>query len=183
MGPVNLSPARVAVLVALVVAGVAVMLNGFDDGGSAVAGGTDVVSPSGSDVAEPTESSSPSVSQSPEPELEPQVEGVSIQVLNGTEATGLAAEADAFLIGKGYEQGLTPGDLATKPVPGTTVYFRTGPDADQNRVDAENLATRFLEGVEATVKPLNDALDAEVAPKTQLVVVLGDDYAAAHPVV
>lgn len=178
----NLSPARVAVLVALVVAGVAVMLNGFDDGESAIAAGTDVASPTGSDVVEPTESTSPSVSQSPEPELEPQVEGVSIQVLNGTEATGLAAEADAFLIGKGYDQGLTPGDLATKPVAGTTVYFRTGPDAEQSRVDAENLAARYLKGVDAKVAPLNDALDAEVAPKTQLVVVLGDDYAAAHPV-
>ena len=44
----NLSPARLAVLVALVVGGIAVMLNGFGDEGTAVAGG-------GSEVAEPND--------------------------------------------------------------------------------------------------------------------------------
>ena len=56
-------------------------------------------------------------------------------------------------------------------------------DAEQNEVDADNLAKKYLKGVEATVKPLNASLDADVAPKTQIVIVLGQDYADANPVV
>jgi hypothetical protein len=183
MSRVNLSPARLAVLVALVVGGIAVMLNGFGDEGSAVAGGSsDVVDPTDTGAPSPTDAASPTETETPPPDLEPQVEGVVIQVLNGTNETGLAAEADQFLTSKGYEQGLAPGDIATKPVSGTTVYFRTGDDAEQNEVDAQHLADRFLKGVEATVRPLNDALGSDVAPRTQLVVVLGEDYAEANPV-
>ena len=179
----NLSPARLAVLVALFVGGIAVMLNGFGDEGTAIAGGpSEVVQPTESASASPSDDVSPTETESPPPELQPQVEGVVMQVLNGTNETGLAAEADQFLTSKGYEQGLVPGDIATKPVPGTTVYFRTGDEAEQNEVDAQHLADRFLKGVEATVRPLNDALGSDVAPKTQLVIVLGEDYAVANPV-
>ena len=181
MNRVNLSPARLAVLVALVVGGIAVLMNGFGDQGAAIADGSDVV-PTDTLSPAPSDGVSPSVTETPAPDLEPVVDGVSIQVLNGTDATGLAAEADQFLLGKGYEQGLAPGDLENKPVPGTIVYFRTGDDADQNRVNAENLATEYLKGVEAAVRPLNESLDAEVAPKTQLVVVLGEDYAEENPI-
>jgi hypothetical protein len=183
MARVNLSPARLAVLVALVVGGIAVMLNGFGDEGTAVAGGGDAVEPTASGSVSPTESSSPSGTQTPPPELEPQVDGVMIQVLNGTDATGLASQAEQFLLNKGYEAALPAADAAQKGVPDTIVYFRTGDDAEQNEVDAANLAARFLKGVEATVKPLNASLDADVAPKTQVVVVLGQDYADANPVV
>lgn len=180
----NLSPARLAVLVALVVGGLAVMINGFGDDAGVLAGGATVSSaPSPSESPIPSGAASPTASQSAAPTLEPQVEGVVIQVLNGTNETGLATQVDQLLVGKGYEQGLAPGDVATKPVTTTTVYFRTGDEEEQNEVDAENLATRFLKGVQARVQPLNATLDADVAPPTQLVVVLGDDYAEAHPVV
>jgi hypothetical protein len=62
------------------------------------------------------------------------------------------------------------------------VYFRTGEDSEQNEVDADHLAARYLKGVEAQVKPLSAALGSDVAPKTQLVVLLGNDYAEANPV-
>ena len=182
MTRVNLSPARLAVLVALVVGGIGIMLNGFGDEGTAIADGANDAAPTVSESPAPTDGASPTQTESPPPELEPQVDGVVIQVLNGTNETGLAAEADQFLTSKGYEQGLVPGDIATKPVAGTTVYFRTGDDAAQNEADAENLATRFLKGVEATVRPLNDALGSDVAPRTQLVIVLGEDYAVENPV-
>jgi len=184
MTRVNLSPARLAVLVALVVGGIAVMLNGFGDEGTAVAGGgSEVAEPTTSESVAPTETGSPSETQSPAVELEPQVDGVMIQVLNGTDATGLASQAEQFLVGKGYVAALPAADAAQKGVPDTIVYFRTGDDAEQNEVDADNLAKKYLKGVEATVKPLNASLDAEVAPKTQIVVVLGQDYADANPVV
>ena len=57
----------------------------------------------------------------------------SIQVLNGTNETGLASEVDLLLTDKGYKQGLAPDDLVSKPVPGTTVYFRAGDDARTER--------------------------------------------------
>jgi hypothetical protein len=180
---VNLSPARLAVLVALVVGGVAVMLNGFGDDGAVSAGvETDVVSPTASEVAEPTGSASPSATESASPELQPQVDGVMIQVLNGTSEVGLAAEVEEFLVGKGYVASLPAADAAQKPVETTIVYFKAGDDAEQSEVDAQHLAARFLKGVEAEVKPLSAALDSDVAPKTQLVVLLGTDYAEANPV-
>jgi hypothetical protein len=128
-----------------------------------------------------TESASPTATETPAP-LKPKVKGVPIQVLNGTDATGLAADVDILLTDAGYTQALAPGDLLTKPVPGTTVYFRPGDAADQNRTNAEHLARKYLEGVEAAVRPLNETLDANVDPKTELVVVIGEDYATAHPV-
>jgi hypothetical protein len=183
MTRVNLSPARLAVLVALVVGGIAVMINGFGDEGTAVAGGGDVVTPTESVSVSPTDASSPTETQSPAVELEPQVDGVMIQVLNGTDATGLASQAEQFLEAKGYVAALPAADAAQKGVPDTIVYFRTGDDAEQNEVDAANLAKKYLKGVDATVRPLNASLDADVAPKTQIVVVLGQDYADANPVV
>ena len=184
MTRVNLSPARLAVLVALVVAGIAITMNGFGDEGAAVAdGGSEVVEPTASAPAEPSESASPTETESPAAEIEPQVDGVMIQVLNGTDAAGLAAQAEQFLESKGYVAALPAADAAQKGVPDTIVYFRTGDDAEQNEVDADNLATRYLKGVEATVRPLNAALDADVAPKTQIVIVLGQDYADANPVI
>ncbi|MGZ8629409.1 MAG: LytR C-terminal domain-containing protein [Actinomycetota bacterium] len=177
----NLSPARLAVLVALVVIGLAVMLNGFGDGGDVIAGGTSqTTSPTDSGTTTPTDSASPTASGTPTVELQPQVEDVVIQVLNGTTVTGLGAEVEQFLVGKGYVAGLPAGDADNKPVGTTTVYFRTGDDAEQNEVDAEHLAQRFLKSVEADVRPLNATLSPDVAPKTQLVVIVGTDYADAQ---
>lgn len=179
----NLSPARLVVLVALVVGGLAVLINGFDDD-VVLAGGT-----GGSPAASPSESpqpsgeASPTASESPAAELEPQTDGVMVQVLNGTDAVGLAAQAEEFLVSKGYVAALPATDATSKPVQTTIVYFRAGPDADQNEVDAQNLADRFLKGIEADVKPLTDSVEPnQIAPKTQLVVLLGEDYADANPV-
>lgn len=180
----NLSPARLVVLVALVVGGLAVMINGFGDDAAVLAGGGgDSPTPSVAESPEASGSASPTASESAAPELEPQVDGVMIQVLNGTSAVGLAAEVDAFLIEKGYVAALPAADATNKPVDSTIVYFRTGPDAEQNEVDAQHLADRYLKGVEAGVEPLNNAIDSNnVSPKTQLVVLLGEDYATANPV-
>jgi len=179
---VNLSPARLAVLVALVVVGVAVLLNGFGDDAVFAGAGSESVQPSGSASPQPGGSPSATPSESAAPDLQPQVDGVTIQVLNGTTAVGLASQVDSFLTGKGYVQALPPGDLANKPAPRTIVYFRGGDDAEQNEVDAQHLATRFLKGVDARVTALNAELGSDVAPRTQLVVVLGTDYSEANPV-
>ena len=176
----NLSPARLAVLVALVVVGLAVMLNGFGGDEAVIAGGTSPTSsPTDAGTSSPTAGVSPTATETPTVDLEPQVQGVVIQVLNGTTETGLAGETEQLLVEKGYVAGLPAGDADNKPVGTTTVYFRTGADAAQNEVDAEHLAAKFLKGVEADVRPLNATLSADIAPKTQLVVIVGTDYAAA----
>jgi hypothetical protein len=182
MARVNLSPARLAVLVALVVAGIAVLLNGFGGEGAVLAGGEGSAPPTETASPGPTGGASPSPTESAAPELEAQVEGVTIQVLNGTSEVGLAAEVQEFLEGKGYVASQEAADAPAKPVESTIVYFRGGPDSAQNEVDAEHLASRFLKGVEAGVEALGESLDASVAPRTQLVVLLGDDYAEANPV-
>ena len=121
-----------------------------------------------SPAAAPTSSSRPSrdprrrparhhhrPSESAPPELEPQVDGVMIQVLNGTSEVGLAAQVEELLGGQGVRghAALPAADAAQKPVETTIVYFRTGDDAEQNEVDADHLATRFLKGVEARSSP------------------------------
>lgn len=180
----NLSPGRLAVLVALVVGGVAVMMNGFRDDGATVASGVGEVETTSTETPGPTDGTSPPPTETTPPPLDPQVENVVVQVLNGTDATGLAGQVDQLLENKGYQMDPVAGDLESKPVLGTTVYFRAEGDPEQNEVDAENLAKKFLKGVDAKVRPLNNALSDEGAldPLAQLVVVLGDDYATAHPV-
>jgi LytR cell envelope-related transcriptional attenuator len=182
MARVNLSPARLAILVALVVAGLAVILNGFGDDATVLAGDTEGTPPTETGTPSPTGSVAPTASETALPDTEAQVDGVMIQVLNGTNAVGLAAEVMEFLEGKGYVAALPPADAAQKPVETTTVYFRGGADADQNEIDAEHLARRFLKEVEPEIEPLSDTLDASVAPRAQLVVLLGNDYAEANPV-
>lgn len=184
MGPVNLSPGRLAVLVALVVGGVAVMVNGFGDDGSAVASGpSDAVETTPDQTTGPTGASTTTTTPDP-PAPEPLIEGVVVQVLNGTNATGLAGQVDQLLEGKGYQMDPEPGDLQNKPISDTTVYFRAGDDTAQSRANAANLARRYLKGVDAVVKSLNTALEGETAvdDAAQIVVVLGEDYAEAHPV-
>lgn len=183
MSRVNLSPGRLAVLVALVVIGVAVMMNGFADDGSTAAGGpSDVVETSPSETPRSSDSVTPSADQTTPPPLEPRVDDVMIQVLNGTDAVGLAAQVQELLLDEGYRTAQEAGDALNKPVPDTTVYFRTGPEADQNEADAKNLAKSFLKKIDASVEPLKATLDSQVSPKSMLVVLIGEDYAAAHPV-
>ena len=142
-----MSPARLAVLVALVVGGIAIMMNGFGDDDAVLAGGsTASVEPTGSSGASPTGAASPTSSESPPPELEPQVDGVMIQVLNGTSEVGLASQVEDFLELKGYRAALPAADAPQKPVETTIVYFRTGDDAEQNEVDAGNLASAVPQG-------------------------------------
>lgn len=180
----NLSPGRLAVLVALVVGGVAVMMNGFRDDGATVASGAADVETTSSETPEPSDGTSAPSTETTPPPLDPQVENVVVQVLNGTDATGLASQVDQLLEDTGYQMDPDAGDLESKPVLGTTVYFRAEGDPEQNEVDAENLAKKYLKRVDAKVRPLNNALSDEGAldPLAQLVVVLGDDYAATHPV-
>jgi hypothetical protein len=176
MAPVNLGTGRIVVIVALLVVGAAVLANGFADGGSALQPGG---GPSGS--AAPSESPSGSASGTTSPTASPtpppqDPSEVLIQVFNGTNVTGLGATAEAFLEGKGYTINAGALDAPSKPVAKTIVYYRGGPDAAQNESNATRMAKKYFEG--AKVEELDPAIGDLVEPKTQVAVVVGDDYAA-----
>lgn len=172
----NLGTGRIIVIVALLVVGAAVLANGFADGGSALEPGG---GPSGSAAASEPASGSPSGSTSPtaSPTPTPQPPSdVLIQVFNGTNVAGLGATAETFLADKGYTINAGALDAPSKPVPKTIVYFRGGPEAAQNESNATRMAKKYFKG--AKVEELDPAIGDLVEPKTQVVVVVGDDYAA-----
>lgn len=174
MGRVNLGTARIVIVVALAVGGIAVLANGFDSGAVVPpptgAGGTGTSSPSGT-----SPSSSPS--QPPKETPSPQIEGVQIAVFNGTNETGLAAQVQQVLEADGYVAAQDPADAATKPVPKTIVYFRGGADAAQNRSDAKYIADTYFHG--ARVALLDPDLAVGIADSAQAIIIVGVDYVGA----
>jgi hypothetical protein len=185
MGAVNLGTWRIVIIVVLVVAGVAILANGFDDTGTAVAGPTATGSPApdGDDGA--TESPDPDASptDSPSPTPEPSTTGVLVKVFNGTNAPGLAGEVQETLEADQYVAPDPATDAPAKPVKRTTVYYRGGQNEDQNRADATYIAENYIEpvlGGMPRVDELSSVYTQELVPNTVTVVVLiGDDYVAA----
>lgn len=170
----NLSPARLAVIVALVVGGVAVLLNGFE-------GSTDVAAAGGSPTPAvtlspgPTRSASPTTAAAQTPR--PKIDGVTFMVFNGTATTGLGGTVQQALEAEGYESTQAAADALTKPVNKTIVYFRGGDDAAQNESNATRMADDFLGGAAVTL--LGVEYETEVSDDTQLVVIVGSDYEEA----
>ena len=80
----NLSTGRILIIVALVVAGLAVLANGFLDDGATVAAPSGSASPSGTGSTTPPATDTPSPTATPAP----QTKGVIIIALNGTDVTG-----------------------------------------------------------------------------------------------
>jgi LytR cell envelope-related transcriptional attenuator len=170
---VNLGTARIVVIVALVVAGAVVLANGFPDSGEAAAPlgtttPTPTTSPSGSETSSP--------SQQPAQTPSPQAPGkVTFMALNGTEVTGAGAAAEQLLTQDGYVSAQTAADAPSKGVATTTIYYRGGQDAAQNKSDATQIADAYFN--KADVKKLDTSL-AGVVPDTAMIVVLvGQDYA------
>ncbi len=168
----NLSTGRIAIIVALIVVGLAVLANGFLDDGQATAAPSGSVTPSGSVAPSSTGSETPPASPTPSP----QTTGVLIMALNGTDVTGAGAAAQTLLVDAGY---VAPKDAADAPVQGvkkTTVYYRDDDNAAQNESDATHIANKYFDG--APVKPLDSDLDSIVPASVTVVVVVGDDYAS-----
>jgi hypothetical protein len=169
---VNLSPARLAVLVALVVGGIAVLLNGFSDTeGTAVAGGSEPAASSSPTVAPSSPTPTPA---SPTETPKPKVKGVTFMVFNGTSTTGLGATVQQTLEEAGYQASQDAGNALIVPTARTIVYFRGGADADQAKSDATNMAKEFLN--DADVRPLGQDYIDEVPNDTELVIIVGEDH-------
>jgi hypothetical protein len=164
----NPGVSRLAIVIALVIAGVALLANGFSDGET---------------VAAPRDSSSPSLSESPSPSRSPQQsivpnkDGVLVQVLNGTSKAGYAGDFQILLEQEGYLRAGEPADAPDKPVVDSVVYYRQDDNKAQNKADAGLLSETYLGGV--PVKPLPATLDDLVSKSADVVVVLGEDQAGA----
>lgn len=178
MGRVSLGTARIVVIVALVVGGVALLANGFDDASS-------VAAPVGSPTATASPTAPATTGASSQPSAPPSTPAaqapakVVTAVFNGTTALGLAAQAQDTLTGAGYKIGQP---AANSPVPGvskTIAYYRTGPAGEQNRANAQALVDQYFKG--AKVEALGPDYATAVDKTVQVVVVLGEDYATAHP--
>jgi LytR cell envelope-related transcriptional attenuator len=164
----NPGVSRLAIVIALVIGGVALLANGFSDSKTVAAPG-DSPTPS-------SPSQTPSPARSPQQSIVPNQEGVLVQVLNGTSTPGLAADFEAMLVDQGgYLEAGTPGDAPDKPVVDSVVYFRQDGNKAQNKADAQLLSETYLGGV--PVKPLPAALKGVVSRSADVVVVLGEDQA------
>jgi hypothetical protein len=175
---VNLGTGRIVIILALVVAGVLVLANGFGDA-STVTSGSPTSAPSGTDTSTPgpTGSASGGPTQTPAPNTT----GVTFMALNGTSVTGAGAAVQILLEADGY---LSPVDAADSPVQGvttTTIYYRPGPDAAQNQSDATYVNQQYFGGKGQVVKldQNSQSLYADVVPKSaSVVIVVGSDAAA-----
>ena len=174
MGRVNLGTARIVIIVALAAGGIAILANGFAGGTPVTPPGTGggTVSPS---TTSPSESSSPSTPPKETPS--PQIDGVQIAVLNGTNEVGLAGEVQQLLVDDGYLPAQDADDADAKPVPKTVVYFRGGANAAQNRSDARYVADKYFDG--ARVGLLDPGQITNVTDSAQVIIIVGVDYAGA----
>lgn len=173
----NLGTGRLIVILALVVAGVLVLSQGFTDEGqtSAQPSTSPTVSPTGTGAPEPTDSQ-PGGNGGEAPE--PNTTGVSFMALNGTATTGAGAAAQEILVADGYEKVLDAADSPVQGVTVTTVYFRGGADAAQSKADADYVNETYFEG-KGQVDKLSPVFDEVVPKSAALVVVVGSDYAEA----
>ena len=165
----NPGVARLAIVIALVTGGVAVLANGFSEEGAAA-------SAEGSTTPSPSASRTPS--RSPQRPIVPTKENVLVQVLNGTSRAGYAGDFQATLVDEGgYLAAGPPGDAPEKPVQDSIVYFRADNNLAQNRADAGLLSDDYLGGV--PVERLPADLAELVDDAADVVVVLGEDQAGA----
>jgi hypothetical protein len=159
---------RVAILAAAVVIGAVVISKGFPTFGQTVP------VPSEKPSQSPT-GATPTTSQTSTPasSLSPRQTGVKIAVYNATSVAGLAGvTADKLQKNGGYVVPVV-GNFSSSQI--TLIYYR---DA-QGKVDAKLLKDKFLK--EGHIKKLPP--NTLPVPRTvELAIVLGSDYAAAHPI-
>ena len=169
----NLSTGRVLVVVALVVAGLAILANGFGNDGTSAATTTPTVSPSRG--ASPTETSPPASTPPPTQTPAPNKEGVLFMALNGTTVTGAGAAAQDLLTAANYTKVADATDAPAQDVTRTTIYYRPD-DTGQNEADARWVAKKYFKG--AAVKKLNTEIaNADIPQSAAIVVVVGADWA------
>ena len=112
------STLRAVILAAAIVIGIVVIKNAFPQNAS-----QGITTTSSAPSSTTTPSATPSITPSSSTSAKPRVKGVTVQVLNGTDTTGLAGIVTGRLEKAGYTMR-TPGGVANAPR--TTIYFRPG---------------------------------------------------------
>ncbi|MEA2520978.1 MAG: hypothetical protein QOI81_624 [Actinomycetota bacterium] len=166
----NLGTARIVIVVALVVVGVAV-LNAFGQGTNAAFTPLDGVSPAPSGSTSPTVSPS----HSPKPLPSPQTTGVHVSVFSGVTVIGCAKKVNTMLVADGYVAADPPSDATHKPIAKTVVYYRQDPQG-RNRSNATYMASHYFN--DARVAKLSATFPGVVSPLAKAVVLIGTDYTA-----
>jgi hypothetical protein len=162
---------RAGLVIAAVVLGVFVLTKAFPEGGTEAQTQTPgSTTPSPTDAASPPATVAPTTSpgQTQSPAAPVNLDGATVQVLNGTNEDGLAAATAQNLEQLGVEI-LGVGNAA-RTYPITTLFYR--PSDSQALADA--LAQAQFPG--AKLEPATNNLE----PDVQVTVVLGEDYAAQH---
>lgn len=153
---------RFALVIAALALGVFVLSRAFPSGDEATPiGPTQPASPAATETASP-----PEVTTEPEPPATNEPSEIAVQVLNGTDVSGLAADAAEILEADGYDIR-TVGDAQNKPYAVTEIFFKRAFEAD-----AAILGDEYFPGAELQ----DTAPDAQVS----ITVILGEDYAEAQ---
>ena len=153
---------RFVLVVAAIALGVFVLSRAFPTGDQASpVAPLQPVSPTATETTPPSE-----VTTEPEAEPTHDPSEIALQVLNGTDVAGLAADAAEVLEADGYDVR-TIDDAPSKPYAVTEIFFKR-----RFETDAGVLRDQYFQGAELQ----NTAPDAQVS----ITVILGEDYAVAE---
>jgi hypothetical protein len=170
------SPTRFLIIGVLAVAGILVLANAFD------VGTTRAATPATPAVTEtkspkPDETKEPKPEETATPEETGTLDGVRIQVFNGTSTTGLAAEVQDTLDKAGDPVLAGEPGNANENQSETTVYYRDKSD----RANAEYIAKRYFDGAPvepmSRIPPVNvGGVTTEVSKEVEVAIVVGENY-------
>ena len=170
------SPTRFLIIGVLAVAGILVLANAFD------VGTTRAATPASSAVAETNppkadKTKEPKPEETATPEETGTLDGVRIQVFNGTSTTGLAAEVQDTLDKAGDPVLAGEPGNANENQSETIVYYRDKSD----RANAEYIAKRYFDGAPvepmSRIPPVNvGGVTTEVSKEVEVAIVVGEDY-------
>jgi hypothetical protein len=161
---------RAGLVIAAVVLGIFVLARAFPgaDGDSPQGSPGPIATTDDEESPAPDEEPAENGGEQPPPQEEVNLRGVAVQVQNGTNATGLAAETAEEL----RELGLRIREIgnAERNYDVTTLFFAQG-----SRPQAEQLNSQFFDGAAEI-----DRMPANIQDDIELIVVLGQDYADAQ---
>ncbi len=153
---------RLAIVVALVVGGVAILARAFPE-----AGGGAIPTRSPSPTATPT---STATTTPPPRTFEPEPpERIRIAVYNGTFEVGMAGETQQRLEDEGFRAAQEAADWPAKPIARTAVYFVGG---GQARADAAFVRDQYFPGARVQRYPQDGP---ELDPRVEVIILIGED--------
>jgi hypothetical protein len=166
---------RLVIVVALAVVGGFVLANGFDGSAATVgASPTPTVSPTDT----PTDSPTDTPTDTPTDKVQPQPpEEVFFTALNSTNVTGAGAAAQDKMEEAGYQAAEEAFDSPVQGAAATTILYRGGEDADQNKANAKQIKKSVFPGGDVEVGELSQDFADVVSDDATIVVVIGEDWA------